>query len=78
MTVIARAIRDKWASALSRIRVCYHRLMGTQIGDNCYIGSGAHIDIRKGKVIVGNKVEIASGSYILAHARTAGQRGASD
>jgi len=55
MTVIARAIRDKWASALSRIRVCYYRLMGTQIGDNCYISSGAHIDVASGKVIIGNK-----------------------
>ena len=42
--------------------------MGATIGKNCYISSGAHIDIAGGKVIIGNNVLIANGSYILAHA----------
>ncbi|MGD8786617.1 MAG: acyltransferase [Phycisphaerales bacterium] len=42
--------------------------MGVTIGKNCYISSGAHIDVAGGKVIIGNNVRIANGSYILAHA----------
>jgi acetyltransferase-like isoleucine patch superfamily enzyme len=41
--------------------------MGTTIGEHCYISSGAHIDVRRGRVIIGNKVSIAGGSYILGH-----------
>ena len=62
-----RKIRDRWASILSGIRVSYYRYMGTEIGKRCYISSGAHIDVRRGKVTIGDKVSISSGSYILAH-----------
>lgn len=42
--------------------------MGVTIGTNCYISSGAQIDVAGGKVTIGNHVLIANGSYILAHA----------
>lgn len=70
--MLLRKIRDKWADILSWFRVCYCRLMGVSIGKNCYISRGAHIDVRRGKITIGNKVSIASGSYILSH--TAGRR----
>ena len=70
--MLFRKIRDKWAIMLSWFRVCYCRLMGVSIGKNCYISKGAHIDVSHGKITIGNKVSIASGSYILSH--TAGRR----
>ena len=62
-----RKIRSHWADMLSSIRICYYRIMGTTIGRGCYISSGAHVDVARGKVSIGNKVEVANGSYILAH-----------
>ena len=70
--MLLRKTRDKWAIILSWFRVCYCRLMGVSIGKNCYISRGAHIDVSQGKITIGNKVSIASGSYILSH--TAGRR----
>ena len=67
-----KKIRYKWAVILSWFRVRYWRLMGVSIGKNCWISSGAHIDVAQGKITIGNKVEIANGSYILSH--TAGRR----
>ena len=63
-----RKIRDRSADLLSWVRVCYYRSMGVAIGKRCYISSGAHIDVAEGKVRMGNRVSIASGSYILSHA----------
>ena len=63
-----RKMRDRWADLLSAARVAYYRLMGVTIGRRCYISSGAHIDVARGKVSLGNRVSIASGSYILSHA----------
>lgn len=70
--MLLRKIRDKVAVILSWFRVCYCRLMGVSIGKNCYISRGAHIDFSQGKITLGNKVRIASGSYILSH--TTGRR----
>jgi len=41
--------------------------MGTQIGDGCFISRGARIDVRRGKIIIGNNVHISSGTFILGH-----------
>ena len=41
--------------------------MGITIGKNCYISVHANIDTRRGEIIIGNNVEISSGSYILGH-----------
>jgi len=67
--VLARTIRTHCSEFFCRLRVAYYRFMGTSIGKGCYISSGAHIDVRRGKVIIGNKVSLSSGSYILGHAR---------
>jgi acetyltransferase-like isoleucine patch superfamily enzyme len=42
--------------------------MGVTIGKNCFISKGAHVDVRRGKITIGNNVSIAGGSYILSHA----------
>jgi len=63
-----RKIRDRSADLLSWMRTCYYRAMGVSVGKRCYISSGAHIDVAQGRVRIGNRVRIASGSYILSHA----------
>ena len=65
--MLARKIRGWLAGNLSKIRVAYYRSMGITIGKNCYISLGAHIDIRRGKITIGDNVSISSGSYILGH-----------
>jgi len=47
--------------------IAYYRFMGVRIGTGCYISSKAHIDIRRGDIIIGNKVNISGGCYILGH-----------
>jgi len=41
--------------------------MGVSIGKKCFISVHAHVDIRRGKITIGNNVSISSGSYILGH-----------
>lgn len=65
--MLARKIRHKTATLISWIHIKYYRIMGTEIGNGCFVSSGARIDVRRGKIRIGNNVEIASGSYILGH-----------
>lgn len=64
-----RKIRDYFATFVSSIRICYLRFMGIKIGKKCYISSHAHIDVVGNRITIGNKVDIAGGSYILGHTR---------
>lgn len=66
--MLASNIRNRVAEFLSAIRVSYLRFMGVTIGKNCFISKGAHVDVRRGKITIGNNVSIAGGSYILSHA----------
>lgn len=65
--MLLRKIRSHCTEILSWYRVRYYRFMGTTIGKNCWISSGAHIDVHRGKITLGNKVHLASGSFILGH-----------
>lgn len=65
--MVDRIIRTPLAIIVSRIRVGYYRLMGITIGKGCYVSSCAHLDVRRGKVTIGDNVRISSGSYILGH-----------
>jgi len=62
-----RELRHRCAAILCWIRVCYYRFMGVTIGQRCYISSGAHIDVRRGRIAIGKDVQVSSGSYILGH-----------
>lgn len=65
--MLARKFRDILARSISGLRVVYFRLMGINIGKKCFISLGAHIDVRRGKISLGNRVNISSGCYILGH-----------
>ncbi|MDD7886242.1 DapH/DapD/GlmU-related protein [Flavivirga sp. 57AJ16] len=43
------------------------RISGAKIGKNTMISLGAKIDVRRGKVIIGNHCLITHGCYILSH-----------
>jgi maltose O-acetyltransferase len=41
--------------------------MGVKIGKNCFISFHAYLDVRQGKISIGNNVQISRGSYVLSH-----------
>ena len=65
--MLARKIRHNLARLLSFFRINYYRFMGVQIGKGCFISTGARIDVRRGKIVIGNNVQIGGGSYVLSH-----------
>jgi acetyltransferase-like isoleucine patch superfamily enzyme len=65
--MVLRTARHNLARLISFIRVAYYRLMGVQLGKGCFISRKAFIDVRRGKVIIGNNVHIGGGTYVLSH-----------
>ena len=65
--MLARRIRVRVGSFMSDIRINYLRFMGITIGKKCFISRGAFIDIHRGKVIIGDYLNMAPGSFILSH-----------
>jgi acetyltransferase-like isoleucine patch superfamily enzyme len=41
--------------------------MGVKIGKGVFISRHAHIDVRRGKILIGNNVQIGGGTYVLSH-----------
>ena len=66
-TKMRKKIKTFLSDVICRVRVYYYRFMGITIGKNCFISAGAHIDVGLGRITIGNKVSIASGSWILGH-----------
>jgi acetyltransferase-like isoleucine patch superfamily enzyme len=62
-----RIIRHRFAKVISNCYKTYLRLAGIKIGKGGMISLYAHIDVRRGKVIIGDNVIITSGCYILSH-----------
>lgn len=53
---------------LSRgFKTTFYRLSGASIGKNTMISLGAKIDVRRGKIIIGDHCLITHGCYILSH-----------
>jgi len=65
--MLLRKIRHQVARIVSRINKTYYGLFGVKIGKGGRISLGAHIDTRRGGIVIGDYVEIAHGSYILSH-----------
>lgn len=65
--MFVRVIRHHFVKTWSWFRVKYYRFMGIKIGEKCFISRGARLDVRRGRISIGNEVHIASGSYILSH-----------
>ena len=55
------------ASFAALIRKFFLRAAGVKIGKGGYISPRANIDVRRGKVIIGNNVGIGAGCFILSH-----------
>ena len=65
--MLARKVRSGLAKIVSLINVSYYRLMGVKIGRGVFISRRAHIDVRRGKISIGNNVHIGGGTYVLSH-----------
>ena len=48
-------------------RTNFYRLSGASIGKNTMISLGAKLDVRRGKIIIGDNCLITHGCYILSH-----------
>ena len=72
---IARKTRHWIGKALRSIVVFYYRRMGIEIGKNVFISVGAWLDVRGGKIVIGDNACITNGCKILSHDRTAGALG---
>lgn len=65
--MLARKIRHNIVKLLSLLKVNSYRFIGIKIGKGCFISTRARIDVRRGKITLGNNVHIAGGSYVLGH-----------
>lgn len=48
-------------------KTIFYRLSGVKIGKNTMISLGAKLDVRRGKIIIGDHCLITHGCYILSH-----------
>jgi acetyltransferase-like isoleucine patch superfamily enzyme len=64
---VLRAIKNVVGEAVRRGRTAYLRRLGVQVGDGCFISSGAWIDTWRGAVVIGHGVTITNGSKVLSH-----------
>jgi acetyltransferase-like isoleucine patch superfamily enzyme len=69
--IALRWIRHILSNIIRKIYHSYLRLLGVKIGNNTMISLGAKIDVRRGKVTIGNNVIITHGVVILSHDQTA-------
>jgi len=65
--MIFRYVRHQLAKVFSWFKVNYYRLLGVSIGKETFISRKAFIDVRRGKISIGNRVSVAGGTYILSH-----------
>jgi acetyltransferase-like isoleucine patch superfamily enzyme len=78
MSSLAQVIRRLKHIVGNFLRLVYHsylRSAGVEIGANTMISLGAKIDIRRGKVVIGNNCTITHGCAILSHDAAAARMG---
>jgi acetyltransferase-like isoleucine patch superfamily enzyme len=69
--LFARKLRHWVGNIIRHIVVFYYRQMGITIGKNVFISLGAWLDVRRGKIVIGDNVTITNGCKILSHDRAA-------
>jgi len=62
-----RFLRHHAGNLLRGMRCAFLRMGGVTIGRNTMISLGAHLDLRRGKIIIGDNCLITSGCRILSH-----------
>ncbi len=62
-----RAIKNAVGDVVHRGRTAYLRGMGVQVGQGCFISSGAWIDTWRGTVVIGDGVTLTHGSKVISH-----------
>jgi len=67
MSRLLRVFRHNVVRVTSWLWINYYRWMGIQIGKGNFVSVHAYIDVRRGKVVIGNHVSISRGVVILSH-----------
>jgi|GEM_PF-852263 len=68
---LLRRIIHYFGNLIRWLHITYLRCMGVKIGRGCMISLRAKIDIRRGKITIGNYCTITYGCVILSHDRSA-------
>ena len=67
MKVLTRKLIHYFGNILRFVHVTFLKLSGAEIGKNTMISLGAKVDVRRGKVSIGENCLITHGCYILSH-----------
>lgn len=67
MKTIIRKIVHSAGNLLRGLKLIFYRLSGATIGKNTMISLGAKLDVRRGRIIIGDNCLITHGCYILSH-----------
>ena len=67
MKIIVRKFVHYLGNVLRFFQISFLRASGATIGKNTMISLGAKIDVRRGKVVIGDHCLITNGCYILSH-----------
>lgn len=67
MKIFLRKMVHYVGNLLRFFKLIFLRISGVKIGKNTMISLGAKIDLRRGKVIIGDHCLITHGCYILSH-----------
>lgn len=65
--MLARSIRHGIVWVISQFTIVFYRFMGIKIGRDTYVSINAHLDMRRGKICIGDHVDIAKGACVLSH-----------
>lgn len=66
---IIRETIHNFGNIIRRLRIYFFRKAGIDIGKNCMISFQAKLDMRRGKIVIGDNVSITYGCVILSHDR---------
>jgi acetyltransferase-like isoleucine patch superfamily enzyme len=78
MEIVLRKFKHWLGNVIRRFIIITYRKMGIEIGQNTMISLGAKLDLRRGKISIGNNVTITHGVVILSHDFAATKLGSYD